>query len=117
VQGSCKGGYSIRLPCTIQHDFGTLVGYPGRCRAEGLVVVPLAADSATMMLRALLDGPAHSCTLLHAFACAIGDILRHWRQSVRGKFKPTAFDPHFEDGRLVAFLLFAVRRLIRLWIV
>jgi hypothetical protein len=76
VQGSCKSGYSIRLPCTIvQHDFGTLVGYPGRCRAEGLVVVPLAADSATMMLRALLDSPAHSCTLLQNFG------LQHWRHS------------------------------------
>ena len=32
---------------------------------------------------------------------------------MRGKFKLAAFDPHFEDGKLVAFQMLAARRLIR----
>jgi hypothetical protein len=52
------------------------------------------------------------------FLCLhLSGFLSNYRQSVRGSFKPAAFDLHFGDGELVAFQLFAARRLIRFGIV
>jgi hypothetical protein len=45
---------------------------------------------AGLTLRVLLDTLARCCPHLHTSACAVGGILRNWRQWMRNDFKPAA---------------------------
>jgi hypothetical protein len=106
VQVSPLGQFLLR-------ETGAFAVCANRLAHDSAIVEPLRHSLSRKQERPFLSTQHtgyYLCLRIRAF-------LTIYRERVRGDFKPAAFDPHFEDGKLVAFELFAARRLIGFWIV